>query len=62
MPWMMAVSMGSERDRPTRKDSLGVTHWCPDCQNAFVGEEWHAFCLVCIEQIAADIAAKQGAL
>lgn len=47
----------TKRDRPARNPG-GVE--CTRCGCIFVGEEWHQFCLVCVELTATEIAKEQG--
>ena len=46
-----------DRDRPA-KNPGGMQ--CERCDEIFIGDEWHAFCGICIQQIAGDIAAEQN--
>lgn len=33
---------------------------CEKCGEIFIGEPWHGFCGICIEEVAHDIAVAQG--
>ena len=44
------------RDRPARNPGGMV---CERCSETFIGEEWHAFCAICVQEVADDIAAEQ---
>ena len=46
-----------KRDRPA-KNPGGMQ--CELCDEIFIGEEWHSFCAICVQQVADDIARKQG--
>lgn len=46
-----------KRDRPATNPGGMI---CDQCGNVFIGEEWHMFCAICVQEIADDIAAKQG--
>lgn len=45
------------RDRPA-KNPGGMQ--CEKCDEIFIGEEWHVFCAICIQQAADDLAEKQN--
>lgn len=46
----------TSRDRPTSNPG-GME--CEKCGCIFVGAEWHQFCRVCVEEVAAEIAKVQ---
>lgn len=46
----------TKRDRPARNPG-GVE--CQKCGAIFIGEEWHQFCGVCIEEVADELAKAQ---
>lgn len=45
-----------KRDRPARNPG-GMQ--CEECDEIFIGEDWHAYCGICVEKIAAKIADAQ---
>jgi hypothetical protein len=47
----------ANRDRPATNPG-GME--CQRCNNIFVGEEWHEFCGICIQEVADEIAVAQG--
>jgi hypothetical protein len=46
----------AKRDRPTQNPRAKI---CKKCRKAFVGEQWHKYCAICIEKVATEIAAEQ---
>ena len=46
------------RDRPARNPG-GME--CEKCGAIFIGEEWHVYCAVCVDEIARAISKQQGA-
>jgi Zn finger protein HypA/HybF involved in hydrogenase expression len=47
----------AKRDRPAK--TPGGMH-CERCNEVFIGEEWHQFCAICVQQVANEIAVAQG--
>jgi len=47
----------AKRDR-SAKNPGGMQ--CERCEEIFIGEEWHSFCAICIQQVANKIAEAQG--
>lgn len=52
----MTEGARAKRDRPARNPGGMV---CEKCSEVFIGEPWHSLCAVCMDQMAAQIAADQ---
>lgn len=51
-----AMTLQTGRDRPARNPGGMV---CEECSEVFIGEEWHSFCAICVQEVARRIAAEQ---
>ena len=47
----------AKRDRPAHNPG-GMQ--CNRCFEIFIGEEWHEYCAICVQQVADEIATAQG--